>query len=673
MAPRTARDRRSPISIAWLRSDSGNIMDGDMASRSEDPSIWDSQKVDTLGGAFIAGASTAGIGVSLVSMQPPEPRVVYISDKGVEILGYPRETILERPAGQFLSPDEKKVRDLTGERGRSRTDPQLIETVIERADGKLVPLEVSFAPIRLDGQPGIIAFIRDVTARSEGRAALRRSEERFRQLIERAPDGVWINDGARLRYANLGAARMLGYESVEALLAVDPRNIVAPEDQATMRERTLEMLRTGEPLPPREYRSRRKDGSWVMTEVQSMPVEWEGAPAILGLARDVTNRNEMQVRLAQSERLAALGTLLAGIAHEMNNPLAYALLGVERALAVLERVAAPPDEVASLREILESAHHGATRVAAVVSQIRASSRPEIDERGPVDMRRALDAAMRVTKNEIQHRARLVTELADVPPVLGNEHRIEQVFLNLLVNAVQALPDDRPDNEIRVTLRADETGGVVVEVADNGPGIPDDIRARIFDPFFTTKRVGIGLGLGLSICHGIVTAHGGTIAVDSKLGAGSIFRVILPAMANHARSTATPAPRVKETILKTPLVRLRVLVIDDEPALAAMIVRVLEDECDVHVAVSGREGLDRLVQAKMPYDVILCDLMMPDMTGMDLFAEVARRYPGLEDRFVLMTGGAFTPRATAFLARIGNRRLEKPFDGKTLRAAIARRT
>jgi PAS domain S-box-containing protein len=641
-----------------------------MTTGSDDPGIWDSQKIETLGGAFIAGASTAGIGVALVSLQPPTPRVIYISDKVVEILGHPRETILARPAGQFLSPDEQKVRDLTGDRARSSADPQLFDTVIERADGKLVPLEVSFAPIRVDGQPAIIAFIRDLTARYAGRAALRRSEQRFRQLIERAPDAVWINDGARLRYANPGAARMLGYDSVEELLAVDPRNIVAPEDQSFMRERTQEMFRTGEPLPAREYRTRRKDGSWVMTEVQSMPVEWEGSPAILGFARDVTNRNEMQLRLAQSERLAALGTLLAGIAHEMNNPLSYALLGVERALAVLERVSAPSEEIAGLREMLESAHHGATRVAAVVGQIRASSRPEIDERGPVDVRRALDAAMRVTRNEIQHRARLVTLLGHVPPVLGNEHRIEQVFLNLLVNAVQALSDDRTDNEIRVTLRADTAGKVVVEVADNGPGISDEIRARIFDPFFTTKSVGIGLGLGLSICHGIVTSHGGTITVDSVVGGGSTFRVTLPAMTNAP--DAMPAPRVGEATPKTSVDRIHVLVIDDEPALASMIVRVLEDQCDVDVAVQGREGLERIVHAAKPYDVILCDLMMPDMTGMDLFAEVARRFPGLEERFVLMTGGAFTPRATAFLARVHNRRLEKPFDGATLRAAVARR-
>jgi PAS domain S-box-containing protein len=643
-----------------------------MVDRDADPLIWESQRIETLGGAFIAAASTAGIGVSLVSMQPPAPRVVYISDKGVEILGHSRESILASPVGAFLSPDEQKLRDLSGERARSSTSPQLFDTVIERADGKQVPVEISFAPIRLDGLPGIIAFMRDLTARYNGRAALRRSEHRFRQLIECAPDAVWINDGKRLVYANPGAASMLGYESVEALLAVDPRNIVAPEDQPSMRERTQEMIRTGEPLPPREYRTRKKDGSWVMTEVQSMPVEWEGSPAILGFARDVTHRKEMEVRLAQSERLAALGTLLAGVAHEINNPLSYALLGIEGALRELQQMAAPPDQIARLRELLESAQQGATRVAGVVGQVRASSRPEIEQRGPVDVRRAIETALRVTHNEVQHRARLVTELSDVPPVLGNEQRLEQVFLNLIVNAVQALPDGRADNEIRVTLAATAAGEVVVEVADNGPGIPEEIKARIFDPFFTTKRVGGGLGLGLSICHGIVTWHGGTIAVDDAVGGGSTFRVVLPAAEDASAAVPSSVARPKAANGQAPLDGLRVLVIDDEPALAAMIVRFLEDDCHVDVATDARLGLDRLVQATPPYDVILCDLMMPDMTGMDLFAEVARRYPGLEERFVLMTGGAFTPRAREFLAAVKNRRLEKPFDGGALRAVVAGR-
>jgi two-component system cell cycle sensor histidine kinase/response regulator CckA len=236
--------------------------------------------------------------------------------------------------------------------------------------------------------------------------------------------------------------------------------------------------------------------------------------------------------------------------------------------------------------------------------------------------------------------------------------------------------------LRVTLRASPAGEVVVEVADNGPGIPDEIRSRIFDPFFTTKGVGMGLGLGLSICHGIVASHGGTIGLDSKVDRGSVFRVVLPASMD-ASGAATPGAQplaasadgavdrgAAAGAVATVAVpaRARVLVIDDERALADMIVRLLDD-CHVDVAVKGREALDLLDRATTPYDVILCDLMMPDMTGMDLFAEVTRRYNGFEERFVFMTGGAFTPRATEFLARVKNRRLEKPFDRSALRAAV----
>jgi CheY-like chemotaxis protein len=383
----------------------------------------------------------------------------------------------------------------------------------------------------------------------------------------------------------------------------------------------------------------------------------------------------METRLAQSERLAALGTLLAGIAHEMNNPLSYALLGLEGALGVLERMKAPPAEIVKVREMLESAHHGATRAAAVVGQIRATARPEIDEPGPVDVRRAVEAALRVTHNEIQHRTRLVKELSEVPHVLGSEQRLEQVFLNLLVNAVHALPEGRADNEVRVTLRRQDksvaSDFVVVEIADNGPGIPDEIQGRIFDPFFTTKRVGIGMGLGLSICHSIVTSHGGTITVDSKAGGGSTFRVVLPARHDLA-GAPSPAAQSSAPGDNVSSLRPRVLVVDDEPALAQVIVRLLQEDCHVDVAVGARDGLDRIVRAETPYDVILCDLMMPDMTGMDLFAEVARRGMGQQENFVFMTGGAFTPRASEFLAAIKNRCLEKPFDRATLRSVIARR-
>ena len=504
--------------------------------------IWETARIEELGGALIGAASAAGIGVALVALQPDPARVVYISDKGAELLGHPLEVILSRPAKDFLTPNEQERRDEAAPRSTIRAVPQLFETTVRRADGARASLEVASAPIRLDGQPGIITFTRDITERRTAIDAIATSERRFRQLIELAPDAVWINDGRRLVFANPTAARMLRYDSVEELLATDPRNIVAPEDQGQMRERTQEMFRTGVSMPPREYRSRRKDDTWVMTEVQSMPIEWDGAPALLGFARDVTSRKEMEARLAQSERLAALGTLLAGIAHEMNNPLAYTLLGIEQAVAQLGLFAAPAEDVAArLREALDAALDGATRVAALIGQIRASSRPEGEDLGPVDLRAVLEMALRVTHNELHHRARLVTELAEVPPVVGSAQRLEQVILNLLVNAVQALPDGRAENEIRVGLRATPAREIVLEVRDNGAGIADDVRPRIFDPFFTTKPVGLGVGLGLSICHGIVTNHGGTIAVDSALGRGSTFRVTLPAEAAHATGEAPRAP------------------------------------------------------------------------------------------------------------------------------------
>ena len=631
-----------------------------------DPLIWESARVDELGGALITAASSVGIGVSLVSMLP-HPRVVYISDKGVEILGYPREVIMSRPATDFLTPEERTMRESTDTFIKVDSTPNFTETRIQRGDGRAIHLEVGFAPIRLDGQPGIITFTRDITERRDATDSLARSERRFRQLIELAPDAVWINDGRRLLFANPTAARMLRYDSVEALLATDVSKIVAPEDQASMRERTQQMFRTGVTMPPREYRTLRRDGTSVMTEVQSMPIDWDGRQALLGFARDVTSRKEMEARLGQSERLAALGTLLGGIAHEMNNPLSYTLLGIEQAMSQLAQLTAPAEDIDKLRDALERALHGATRVAAVVGQIRASSRPDVDERGPVDLRAVMEAALRVTHNEIHHRARLVTDLAEIPPVFGSAQRLEQVFLNLLVNAVQALPDGRAENEIRVALRLTPSRESLIEVSDNGPGIPDDVRSRIFDPFFTTKPVGLGLGLGLSICHGIVTNHGGTITVESAPGRGATFRILLPAKDAVTVERAASPPAATPSV---PAGRRRVLVIDDEPALAAMIRRVLSKECDVDLAVDAREGLERL-GGPDAYDVILCDLMMPDMTGMDLFAEVARRHPGLERRFIFMTGGAFTPRATEFLAQVSNRRLEKPFETAVLKAAVAR--
>lgn len=632
--------------------------------------VWDEKRIESLGPSLVRAANTARIGLAVVVIEAPEPRVVYMTDVGAEIIGHPKAAILNQPAILFLTPEEREVHKSGGEPAAEiPEDRRTFETTALSADGRRIPVEVSLAPVEADGEHLVVVFFRDISERYSSVAALRRSEERFRRLIELAPDAVWINDGRRLLYVNEATVRMLGYDSIDQVLAMSPLDIVHPDDHVAMVERSRTMMMTGQPIEPREYRICRRDGSLATTEVQSMPIEWEGEKAILGFARDVTARKEMEKQLIRADRLAALGTLLAGIAHEMNNPLAYVMLGIEQAFVRMEQIAPQTPEVARLREVLEDVRTGTTRVAAVVRQLRATSRPDTSERGVVDVGAALQSALRIAGNEIRHRARLVIDLAEAPTIDGSAQRLEQVFLNLLVNATHALPEGRAENEIAVRLEQSEQS-IVVEIRDNGQGIAPDVLPHIFDPFFTTKAVGVGMGLGLSICHGIVSAHGGTIDVDSEPGRGSRFRVSLP-----ARRTSVPARiSVERSVPLTPGAdrRRRVLVVDDEPALGGMIQRMLRDDFDVDVVTDGRQGMVRLCDEDADYDTILCDLMMPEMTGMELHALVAERRPGMAKRFVFMTGGAFTPRAAEFLAQMRGPRLDKPFDLATLRATVSKR-
>jgi CheY-like chemotaxis protein len=266
-------------------------------------------------------------------------------------------------------------------------------------------------------------------------------------------------------------------------------------------------------------------------------------------------------------------------------------------------------------------------------------------------------------HEIRHRAHLAKAMADVPPVDANAARLGQVFLNVLLNAAQAIPEGHADqNEIRVVTRTDERGNAVVEVSDTGIGIAAEDMPRIFDPFFTTKEGGSGLGLAIS--HGTVKDLGGEIQASSVPGHGSTFRVVLP----PAKQWHTAPPASSQDVRV--LARRRVLVIDDEPLVCEAIARALSEDADVECECEARQALARIA-AGARYDVILCDLMMPVMTGMDLHAEVVRAAPMLAGRFVFMTGGAFTPRARAFLASVVNPCLEKPLDTGKLRSLVAR--
>ncbi len=422
------------------------------------------------------------------------------------------------------------------------------------------------------------------------------------------------------------------------------------------------------------------------------PVDYDTLIATIDRLLVESEHREIQARLAQTDRLTSLGTLAVGVAHEINNPLAYVLLNLgyvaEELPKLLSSVPLQPrtDRVASAaddsrlesraavsshsqaREVLlalDHAREGAERIRNTVRSLQTFSRPENEMRAPLQLSRLLDATLPMVANEIRHRARLVKEYDPVPDVVANEARLGQVFLNLLLNAVQALPEEHAEsNEIQLLLRSPVPDRVAVEVRDNGVGIPPQVRGRIFEPFFTTKPVGIGTGLGLTICHGIVTSLGGTLSFESEVGKGSTFRVELPAAVRTMGANAIAHVSADSPASSKPAARGRILVVDDEPIVCFSLERLLSTEGEVVALTSASQAL-ALIRAGERFDVILCDLMMPEMDAPVLFEEVRRVAPAQAERMVFVTGGAFTVRAREFLESVPNPRLGKPFDVEAL--------
>jgi CheY-like chemotaxis protein len=279
-------------------------------------------------------------------------------------------------------------------------------------------------------------------------------------------------------------------------------------------------------------------------------------------------------------------------------------------------------------------------------------------------------------NEFKYRARLVKEYGDLPTIMANDGRLSQVFLNLLVNAAQSIVDGGVErNEIRIRSWA-EGDEVLVEISDTGRGMPPEEVARVFEPFYSTKPEGVGSGLGLSICDNIIRSYGGRIDVRSEPGTGTRFTVRLPQSSSGDYEAVEPAPAAEEKPEQPEVRHGRILMIDDEPNFGTSIQRVLMDEFEVVVATSGAAGKEILEQ-DTGFGLILCDLLMPTVSGMDLYDWLETRSPELASRVVFVTGGAFTPQARSFLQRVPNLHLEKPFDvsyiRSLLRELLARRT
>jgi PAS domain S-box-containing protein len=423
-----------------------------------------------------------------------------------------------------------------------------------RGNGDVVHLRYGVSALRdLSGRfQWAMAIVQDVTAQLQGEQALRASDERFRLALEATDDGIWDWDIPRdsLHVSERWLAQ-LGYGADEITDMPSTLALVHEEDRPAFMERIQANLEGRAATFEMEHRlaTRPPGWRWVVTRGRIVSRDAAGRPLrAVGAQTDVTERRRLQTSLHLADRLATVGALAAGAAHEINGPLAHVLSCVESVQEALARLAlpggpagAPGADLGEVRRALAAAREGIGCVAGIVQDLGTFSRSD-DRRSSVDVRRAVESAIRFAAPVISGRARLLRDFQDTPPVAGAEARLSQVFLSLLVNAGQAIPAGNPDqNEVSVRIVATDDRQVRVEIRDTGCGISADVRARIFDPFYTTKPPGVGTGLGLSICHEFIAAHGGRIEVDSEVGRGSTFSVVLPALAAGPFRAPAPAP------------------------------------------------------------------------------------------------------------------------------------
>lgn len=449
--------------------------------------------------------------------------------------------------------------------------------------------------------------------------------------------------------------------------AVEPRletllTRVYPGDEKVVRA-SFERAKKAQSQSPLEFRIVRPDGEIRTLQVRAKLFrDRAGVPvAMLCTVTDISEHKATAARLVFTDRMASVGTLAAGVAHEINNPLAFISANLELIGTELE-----PSQNPDVQAMLAETRTGVERIRTIVRGLSAFARTDEDQRSAISIEQVLDLSVLVTGPQIRHRAQLVRSAGLVPEVIANQATLGQVFINLLVNATEAIPEGEVErNTIAISTRTDEAGWAVIEIRDTGRGIAREIREQIFDPFFTTKAIGQGTGLGLSICHGIVRSLGGEIGLTSS-PSGTTFTVALPPAVTPTRAAPATAPPAVISPAAT-----KVLIIDDEVVFANALRRLLaRDRHQITIVHTGQEALSRLAAGER-FEVILCDLMMPAMSGMEVHQKIAALAPEQAARMIFLTGGAFSPLARQFLDGANIVWFDKPCDLKALREAILR--
>ncbi len=545
------------------------------------------------------------------------------------------------------------------------------EVTMRRKDGSLLTVEGVGRPASHGGLATRITVIRDISARKRAEQRQFDSESKFRLLAETSPAAILIMQAESTLYANRAAATLTGYGRGE-LLGMPFTKLVGPESTAAFYWRIIAAEGGEQRTERHELKLRGTDGREIWVDYMAARIEYEGAPAVLGTALDISERKRNEAlnrRLIHSDRLAAIGQLSAGVAHEINNPAAFVMANLTSLSGVVDRIEQSDGRVSGaqlleVRDMLRDGLEGIERIHSLTKNLKTFARIERDDVELVDVNEVLSGACAIVADEIRDRARLLKQLGAVPRLAADPGKLSQVFINLLMNAAQAIEAGSEDQHEICCTSAYQDGGIRVTVADTGCGMPESVRSRIFEPFFTTRSRDKGTGLGLTLCADIVRRHSGEIRVKSDPGKGSVFEVLLPIETGLVFSKR-PQPPSESPNHK----RARVLVIDDEEILLKAYRRMLSTNHDVVVARGGENALE-LLRADTNFDVVLCDLMMPDVDGKGVYEALNALSPGLAKRTIFCSGGAYSSRLGDFVASLPNVTLDKPFTAGALAQAVA---
>jgi two-component system cell cycle sensor histidine kinase/response regulator CckA len=536
--------------------------------------------------------------------------------------------VRQKPAAK----DEKEVFKLYSER------------LVNKLEKKMLDLETEIARRKQTGEK------------------LRQSENKYRTLFEASADGILIADmeTRQFQYANPAMCRMLGYTE-EELRTMDVAAIHPKEDLQRVVAEFEAQARGDKTLAP-DIPCLRKDGTIVYADINTVNITVDGRKCNAGFFRDVTQRKQAEQQALVNAKLASVGELVAGVAHEINNPLT-GIIGYAQLLADRQ------DVPQNIKDDLQKIYEESRRTVRIVQNLLRFARQYKPEKSLVDINELLERTLELEAYKRRtSNIELSTKLAaDIPLMLADYNQLQQVILNIMTNAQQAITDTKRKGKITVTTETVEDY-VRVSITDNGPGISPENMTKIFDPFFTTKPEGSGSGLGLSVCHGIIVEHGGNIYAESTPTKGTTFTIELPIATGEQAVIRDEKPAKKSSRRPRRKMTCNILIVEDEPGIRAVLTRNLSAEgYQAQTVPDGKAALDKL--AKNDYDLIFTDLKMPGMTGRELYEAIKKKHPNSAEKVVFITGDVMTAATHDFLVSTGRQYLIKPFDSKDITGVI----